>query len=122
MRRSKGKKAKKLTTMFEVLRTPDFQKCKAANEIQQQVKLLMDLYKQMTAETLSAPRFNNVPEDHLLSGVKPQVLVYLHGHQNISFHQVYPASSWLKMVKLKGLMLLEDQLLAGTSSPFLAWK
>ena len=37
-----------------------------------EVKLLMDLYKQMTAETLSAPRCNNAPEDHLLSGAKPQ--------------------------------------------------
>ncbi|KAK9910453.1 hypothetical protein M0R45_034414 [Rubus argutus] len=58
--------------VLEVLRTPDFQKCKAANEIQEQVKLLMDLYKQMTAETLSAPRCNDVPEGQLLSGANLQ--------------------------------------------------
>ncbi|KAK9910460.1 hypothetical protein M0R45_034420 [Rubus argutus] len=58
--------------VIEVLRIPDFQKCKVANEIQQQVKLLMELYKQITAETLSAPSCNNVPEGHLLSGAKPQ--------------------------------------------------
>ncbi|XP_038683191.1 uncharacterized protein LOC119983587 [Tripterygium wilfordii] len=32
----------------EVLRTPDFQNCKAAHDIQEQVKLLMELYKQLT--------------------------------------------------------------------------
>ena len=37
-----------------------------------EVKLLMDLYKQMTAETLSAPRCNDVPEGRLLSGENPQ--------------------------------------------------
>ncbi|KAM5555303.1 hypothetical protein ABKV19_023286 [Rosa sericea] len=53
--------------VLEVLRTPDFQKCKAANEIQEQVKLLMELYKQMTAQALSAPRCDNVPEGQLSS-------------------------------------------------------
>ncbi|XP_050375181.1 uncharacterized protein LOC126792755 [Argentina anserina] len=54
--------------VLEVLRTPDFQKCKAANEIQEQVKVLMELYKQMTPEALTAPKCNNVPEGQLSSG------------------------------------------------------
>ncbi|KAK9911874.1 hypothetical protein M0R45_035756 [Rubus argutus] len=58
--------------ILKVLRTTDFQKCKAANEIEEQVKLLMDLYKQMTAETLSTPKCNDGPEGQLLSGAKPQ--------------------------------------------------
>lgn len=33
-----------------------------------EVKLLMELYKQMTPEALSAPRFNNEPEGQLSSG------------------------------------------------------
>lgn len=38
----------------EVLRTPDFRNCKSAEEIRKQVRLLMDLYTQMTG--------NSVPE------------------------------------------------------------
>ncbi|XVE73872.1 hypothetical protein DITRI_Ditri11bG0153400 [Diplodiscus trichospermus] len=36
---------------IEVLRTPDFRNCKAANEIKEKMKLLLELYKQMTAES-----------------------------------------------------------------------
>ncbi|XWS46080.1 hypothetical protein CRYUN_Cryun14cG0033400 [Craigia yunnanensis] len=36
---------------IEVLRTPDFRNCKAADEIKEKMKLLLELYKQMTAET-----------------------------------------------------------------------
>ncbi|XP_022770421.1 huntingtin [Durio zibethinus] len=38
---------------IEVLRTPDFRNCTAANEIKEKMKLLVELYKQMTAETVS---------------------------------------------------------------------
>lgn len=38
---------------LEVLRTPDFRSCKAANEIQEQMKLLIELYNQMITETVS---------------------------------------------------------------------
>ncbi|XP_034708514.1 uncharacterized protein LOC117931630 [Vitis riparia] len=47
---------------IEVLRSPDFRNCKAANEIREQLKVLMDLYKQMTAETVSIGKCKNVPE------------------------------------------------------------
>ncbi|XP_021800817.1 uncharacterized protein LOC110745055 [Prunus avium] len=57
---------------LEVLRTPDFRLCKAANDIQEQVKLLMELYKQMTAEAVSTARCKNVPEGQPLSGEKSQ--------------------------------------------------
>lgn len=35
---------------IEVVRTPDFRNCNAAHEIQDQVKVMMDLYKQMVGE------------------------------------------------------------------------
>ncbi|KAH7577904.1 hypothetical protein ACOSP7_001027 [Xanthoceras sorbifolium] len=38
---------------LEVLRTPDFRNCKASSEIQEQIKILMEIYKQMTSEKLS---------------------------------------------------------------------
>ncbi|PQQ12740.1 uncharacterized protein Pyn_23299 [Prunus yedoensis var. nudiflora] len=57
---------------LEVLRTPDFRLCKAANDIQEQVKLLMELYKQMTAEAVSTARCKNVPEGQPLSHEKSQ--------------------------------------------------
>ncbi|KAL7203447.1 hypothetical protein ACSBR2_016680 [Camellia fascicularis] len=50
---------------IEVLRTPVFHNCKAAHEIREQMKLLMDLYKEMTAETISIDKFKNVPEGPL---------------------------------------------------------
>lgn len=46
---------------IEVLRTPDFRNCKAANEIKEQMKLLMELYNQMPAETV----FLEKPKDML---------------------------------------------------------
>ncbi|KAK0581120.1 hypothetical protein LWI29_010202 [Acer saccharum] len=38
---------------LEVLRTPDFRNCKASSEIQEQIKIVMEIYKQMTSEKLS---------------------------------------------------------------------
>ncbi|KAK2650329.1 hypothetical protein Ddye_017818 [Dipteronia dyeriana] len=38
---------------LEALRTPDFRNCKASSEIQEQIKIVMEIYKQMTSERLS---------------------------------------------------------------------
>lgn len=38
---------------IEVLKTPDFRNCTAAEEIRQQLKVLMELYRQMTADTVN---------------------------------------------------------------------
>ncbi|KAH7522612.1 hypothetical protein FEM48_Zijuj07G0157100 [Ziziphus jujuba var. spinosa] len=68
---------------LEVLRTPDFRSCKAAHEIQERLndfgldgdprvevgletKLLMELYKQMTAQTIAIGK--NTTENQPLSG------------------------------------------------------
>nr|XP_048326848.1 uncharacterized protein LOC107414520 [Ziziphus jujuba var. spinosa] len=37
--------------VLEVVHTPDFRSCKGADEIRKKMKLLMDLYKEMTLET-----------------------------------------------------------------------
>ncbi|KAK3010361.1 hypothetical protein RJ639_010640 [Escallonia herrerae] len=50
---------------IEVLRTPDFQNCKAACEIRENMKLMMDLYKEMTAETITR---QNEPQGQALPG------------------------------------------------------
>ncbi|PQM35751.1 uncharacterized protein Pyn_19036 [Prunus yedoensis var. nudiflora] len=77
----------------------------------------MELYKQMTAEAVSTARCKNVPEGQPLSGEKSQDTRASGKPSEINFRQVYPARR-LKMVKFKGHMLLEVQLLAGISSPF----
>ncbi|KAF5464247.1 hypothetical protein F2P56_014339 [Juglans regia] len=51
----------------EVMRTPDFRNCKAAHEIQEQMKLLMELYKVITTETVSVSK-NIQQEGDTLSG------------------------------------------------------
>lgn len=51
---------------IEVLRTPDFRRSKAAQEIQNQIKLLMDMYKQIITE--SEPKSIKVSECRPLSG------------------------------------------------------
>ncbi|KAL2478768.1 hypothetical protein Fot_47782 [Forsythia ovata] len=48
---------------IEVLKTPDFRNCKAADEIRQGMKVMMDLYKEMTAESIKLERCNNVPRN-----------------------------------------------------------
>ncbi|XP_059651423.1 uncharacterized protein LOC132299018 [Cornus florida] len=48
---------------IEVLRTPDFQNCKAAHEIREQMNLLMDLYKEMTAESITIKKCKNVTRE-----------------------------------------------------------
>ncbi|OMO78745.1 hypothetical protein CCACVL1_14141 [Corchorus capsularis] len=53
---------------IEVLRTPDFRNCKAANEIKEQIKLLLELHGQITAETVSAEKCNNAPGNQSLTG------------------------------------------------------
>ncbi|XP_059455795.1 uncharacterized protein LOC132186035 [Corylus avellana] len=57
---------------LEVLRTPDFRNCKAAHEIREQMKLLMELYKEITAETVSIGKSKNVTESQPLSGENPE--------------------------------------------------
>lgn len=51
----------------EVLRTPDFRNCKASLEIQEKIKKLMELYKQLTAETMSVKKCKVLPD-----GQQPQ--------------------------------------------------
>ncbi|KAI3731897.1 hypothetical protein L1987_63089 [Smallanthus sonchifolius] len=48
---------------LEVLRTPDFQASKAACEINQQMKVLMKLYEEMTSETNTTEKFKNTITD-----------------------------------------------------------
>ncbi|PKI45433.1 uncharacterized protein LOC116204833 [Punica granatum] len=47
---------------IEVLRTPDFRNCKAAQEIREKLKLLMDLYMLMIKEPSSTAKLNNSPQ------------------------------------------------------------
>ncbi|KAJ0837223.1 hypothetical protein HanRHA438_Chr16g0775871 [Helianthus annuus] len=49
---------------LEVLRTPDFQTSKAANEINQQMKVLMKLYEEMTSETNTMEKCKTTMADH----------------------------------------------------------
>lgn len=51
----------------EVLRTPDFRNCKASLEILEKIKKLMELYKQLTAETVSVKKCKVLPD-----GQQPQ--------------------------------------------------
>ncbi|KAL9396903.1 hypothetical protein Peur_011156 [Populus x canadensis] len=58
---------------LEILRTVDFQSCKGAEELQEKLKLLMELYKQMTAEKLSTTNWKTAPNSGENGvGLKPQ--------------------------------------------------
>lgn len=56
---------------IEVLRTPIFHNCKAADEIREQLKVLMSLYREITAETISITKCKNMPGSD--QDVKPPV-------------------------------------------------
>ncbi|KAL8091749.1 uncharacterized protein LOC141692253 [Apium graveolens] len=61
---------------IQVLRTPDFQNCKAASEIQEKLKVMMDLYEEMIADTNTSEKCENVRQTPPLSdenhdGAKP---------------------------------------------------
>nr|XP_043625032.1 uncharacterized protein LOC122596509 [Erigeron canadensis] len=47
---------------LQVLRTPDFQTSKSAVEINQQMKLLMKLYEEMTSNTVTLDKSNTVAD------------------------------------------------------------
>ncbi|KAI7755063.1 hypothetical protein M8C21_006530 [Ambrosia artemisiifolia] len=55
---------------LEVLRTPDFQKSKAASEINQQMKVLMKLYEEMTSETKTMEKCKNTIVDQSVNDQK----------------------------------------------------
>ncbi|KAK3428669.1 hypothetical protein EUGRSUZ_E00158 [Eucalyptus grandis] len=57
-------------SFIEVLATPDFRNCRAAQEIKEKLKLFMELYGQMTAsaETISSTKRNNVKEGKRVKG------------------------------------------------------
>ncbi|KAJ6404555.1 hypothetical protein OIU84_012679 [Salix udensis] len=58
---------------LEMLRTVDFRSCKGAEELQEKLKLLMELYKQMTAEKLSTNTPMTAPNSGENGvGLKPQ--------------------------------------------------
>ncbi|CAI9764844.1 unnamed protein product [Fraxinus pennsylvanica] len=46
---------------MEVLKTPDFRNCKAADKIRQGMNDMMDLYKEMMAEPIKLEKCNNAP-------------------------------------------------------------
>ncbi|XP_042484923.1 uncharacterized protein LOC122065181 [Macadamia integrifolia] len=52
---------------IEVLQTPDFRNCKAATEIRKKMKVMMDLYKQMTMERISMAKCKNSLDGQTLS-------------------------------------------------------
>ncbi|KAK4418638.1 hypothetical protein Salat_2276600 [Sesamum alatum] len=52
----------------EVLKTPDFQNCKAASDIREGMKLLMDLYKDMAEQSTKLEKCSNSDIDN---GQKP---------------------------------------------------
>ncbi|KAL3829653.1 hypothetical protein ACJIZ3_018455 [Penstemon smallii] len=47
--------------IIEVLKTPDFRNCKAADDIREGMKVLMELYKEMTEATRLEKCNNNIP-------------------------------------------------------------
>ncbi|KAI4355055.1 hypothetical protein L6164_003869 [Bauhinia variegata] len=51
---------------IEVLKTPDFRNCKAAHEIREQMKILMESYKHMKADVISQK--SSVPDSQPSSG------------------------------------------------------
>ncbi|KDP28642.1 hypothetical protein JCGZ_14413 [Jatropha curcas] len=53
--------------LLEVLRTVNFRSCKGADELREKLNLLMELYKQMTAEAVPAKKSKNAPEGQELS-------------------------------------------------------
>ncbi|GAB4844479.1 hypothetical protein Ancab_037856 [Ancistrocladus abbreviatus] len=62
---------KDLRPLFvEVLQTPDFRDCKAALDIQEKMKLMLDLCKQMTVETSPIAKCNNTQGSRALSTEK----------------------------------------------------
>ncbi|KAI3449186.1 hypothetical protein Pfo_005851 [Paulownia fortunei] len=59
---------------IEVLKTPDFRNCKAAGDIREGMKLFMDLYKDMIAESFKLEKCSNQPDyssPDILDGPKP---------------------------------------------------
>ncbi|KAM7472195.1 hypothetical protein LguiA_010378 [Lonicera macranthoides] len=54
---------------LEVIRTPEYRDCEAATEIREKLKLFMDLYKEMTAETFTLEKCKNEPA---ADGPKPR--------------------------------------------------
>ncbi|CAA0830686.1 Unknown protein [Striga hermonthica] len=59
-----------------VLKTPDFRNCKAASEIREGMKLLVDHYKDMISEAIKIEALNNIPihpPPSIPNGPKPAV-------------------------------------------------
>ncbi|XP_023886924.2 uncharacterized protein LOC111999025 [Quercus suber] len=72
---------------IEVLHTPDFRNCKAANEVRKRMRLLLDLYKQMTVEMGNPRKFEphcqvfssgNMPGKGNQKGKRPKPLQAQH--------------------------------------------
>ncbi|KAK9994505.1 hypothetical protein SO802_024208 [Lithocarpus litseifolius] len=72
---------------IEVLRTTDFRNCKAADEVQKRMRLLLDLYKQMTVEMGNPRKFvphcqgfssGNMPRKGNQKGKRPKPLQAQH--------------------------------------------
>ncbi|KAI3444556.1 hypothetical protein Pfo_001221 [Paulownia fortunei] len=53
---------------IEVLKTPDFRNCKAADDIREGMKLLMDLYRDMTEQSIKMEKCSN---GDIYDGQKP---------------------------------------------------
>ncbi|XP_073040874.1 uncharacterized protein [Primulina eburnea] len=48
---------------IQVLKTPDFHNCDAADKIREGMKVIMDLYQEITAETSPLEKCSTVPND-----------------------------------------------------------
>ncbi|KAL1546295.1 hypothetical protein AAHA92_22910 [Salvia divinorum] len=56
---------------IDVLKTPDFRNCLAADEIRQGMKLLMELYQEMTEKAVKLEKCSNSDNANVKKAVKP---------------------------------------------------
>ncbi|KAJ8771469.1 hypothetical protein K2173_026646 [Erythroxylum novogranatense] len=78
--------------VIDVLRTSDFRNCRAAYEVKMQMKLLMDLYRQMTSDI--KPLDKVASESHPLSSENVLQKQPWHGKEDVTLReQVQPEQS-----------------------------
>ncbi|KAL0379530.1 UNVERIFIED_CONTAM: hypothetical protein Sangu_0017300 [Sesamum angustifolium] len=95
----------------EVLKTPDFQNCKAATEIREGMKLLVDLYKDMTEQSTKLEKCSKSDIDN---GQKP--LEHQEDVKPAVKHSQNGESTKPSDTQVEGTYIVGVLLLVGTSS------
>ncbi|CAL0328530.1 unnamed protein product [Lupinus luteus] len=95
---------------IEVVQTPDYQNCKASQEIQEKLKILMSLYYNLKADVVSLGKSKNMQDGQNLDHKQEQHPEHAKSPEQLQVEKAFARSSEIKLTSsIPGLQKLQTE-------------